>query len=189
MTPCFSKTTNFKLLAVVLCLPVGLQYCGISLLMIFQTQKGGRRFKRIENRNGVFALLVSFKGHKDFNVVYQHVQVFQSILLRCFKCHVTLFSQTNEERQQALQAFAAQSFLASGSGPGTSAHAFPSPSSSSEPKPKAKRGPRKNQREKYRLKYLRLRKTARAMIFVSLFSFFVLLYLKLFFLATLAHMR
>lgn len=27
---------------------------------MFQTQKGSRRFKRIENRNGVFALLVSY---------------------------------------------------------------------------------------------------------------------------------
>lgn len=94
-----------------------------------------------------------------------------STSLRCYKCHVTLFSQTTEERQQALQAFAAQSFLGSSSGSGSSAHAFPSPTSSSEPKPKVKRGPRKNQKEKYRLKYLRLRKTARTMIFVSLFSF------------------
>lgn len=31
--------------------------------IMFQTQKGSRRFKRIENRNGVFALLVSFMGH------------------------------------------------------------------------------------------------------------------------------
>lgn len=31
---------------------------------MFQTQKGSRRFKRIENRNGVFALLVS---HKESN--------------------------------------------------------------------------------------------------------------------------
>lgn len=28
--------------------------------IMFQTQKGSRRFKRIENRNGVFALLVSY---------------------------------------------------------------------------------------------------------------------------------
>ncbi|XP_078022929.1 uncharacterized protein LOC144462685 [Epinephelus lanceolatus] len=42
-----------------------------------ETQKGSRRFKRTENRNGVFALL------------------------------------TDEERQQALQAFTAQSFLGS----------------------------------------------------------------------------
>lgn len=84
-----------------------------------------------------------------------------------------VFSQTGEERQQALQAFTAQSFLGSsqhtipGSGTGPSAHAFPSPASSSERKTKMKRGPRKNHNKKYRLKYLRLRKTARAMIFVS----------------------
>lgn len=83
-------------------------------------------------------------------------------------------SQTDEERQQALQAFTAQTFLGSpqqntisSSGSGASVPAFPSPASSSEHKTKMKRGPRKNQNEKYRLKYLRLRKTARAMIFVS----------------------
>uniref|UniRef100_A0A4W6CU29 Transforming growth factor beta regulator 1 n=1 Tax=Lates calcarifer TaxID=8187 RepID=A0A4W6CU29_LATCA len=48
---------------------------------------------------------------------------------------------------------------------GASAPAFPSPTSSSEHKAKMKRGSRKNQNEKYRLKYLRLRKAARAMIF------------------------
>uniref|UniRef100_A0A3Q4MZ19 Transforming growth factor beta regulator 1 n=1 Tax=Neolamprologus brichardi TaxID=32507 RepID=A0A3Q4MZ19_NEOBR len=46
-----------------------------------------------------------------------------------------------------------------------SAPTFPSPTTSSEHKAKGKRGPRKNQNEKYRLKYLRLRKAARAMIF------------------------
>lgn len=83
-------------------------------------------------------------------------------------------SQTDEERQQALQAFTAQSFLGSpqqntisSSGSGASGPAFQSPASSSERKTNMKRGPRKNQNEKYRLKYLRLRKTARAMIFVS----------------------
>nr|XP_046246311.1 transforming growth factor beta regulator 1 [Scatophagus argus]XP_046246312.1 transforming growth factor beta regulator 1 [Scatophagus argus] len=108
----------------------------LEAVMYRETQKGSRRFKRIENRNGVFALL------------------------------------TSEERQQALQTFTAQSFLSSpqqntisSSGSGASAPAFPSPTSSSEHKTKVKRGPRKNQNEKYRLKYLRLRKTARAMIF------------------------
>lgn len=86
--------------------------------------------------------------------------------------------QTDEERQQALQAFTAQSFLSSpqqntisGSGSGVSAPTFPSPTTSSEHKAKGKRGPRKNQNEKYRLKYLRLRKAARAMIFVSKWCF------------------
>ncbi|KAM4567143.1 transforming growth factor beta regulator 1 [Odontesthes bonariensis] len=104
----------------------------LEAVMYRETQKGSRRFKRIENRNGVFALL------------------------------------SDEERQQALQAFSAQAFLgspqqntASSSGSGTSVTGL----LSSEHKPKVKRGPRKNQNEKYRLKYLRLRKTARAMIF------------------------
>lgn len=106
-----------------------------------------------------------------------------STSLRCFKCQVTFFSQTTEERQQALHTFAAQSFLGSSSGSGSSAHAFPSPTGSAEPKPKVKRGLRKNQKEKYRLKYLRLRKTARDMIFVSLFLFKIKISLKLFLLA------
>ncbi|XP_026230220.1 transforming growth factor beta regulator 1 [Anabas testudineus] len=108
----------------------------LEAVMYRETQKGSRRFKRIENRNGVFALL------------------------------------TDEERQQALQAFTSQSFLSSpqqntmsSCGSGASAPAFPSPTSSSDHRAKMKRGPRKNQNEKYRLKYLRLRKAARAMIF------------------------
>ncbi|KAM9853188.1 transforming growth factor beta regulator 1 [Aulostomus maculatus] len=109
----------------------------LEAVMYRETQKGSRRFKRIENRNGVFALL------------------------------------TDEERQQALQAFSAQSFLGSpqhntavsSSGSGASVPPFPSPTSSSEHKTKMKRGPRKKQNEKYRLKYLRLRKAARTMIF------------------------
>lgn len=107
----------------------------LEAVMYRETQKGSRRFKRIENRNGVFALL------------------------------------TDEERHQALQPFTTQSFLSSphntisSSGSGTSGPAFPSPASSSEHKVKTKRGQRKNQNEKYRLKYLRLRKAARTMIF------------------------
>lgn len=82
-------------------------------------------------------------------------------------------SQTDEERQQALQAFAAQSFLgaaqhaASSSGSGSSVHVFSSPISALEHKTKLKRVPRKTQNEKYRLKYLRLRKAARTFVFVS----------------------
>ncbi|XP_070761390.1 transforming growth factor beta regulator 1 isoform X1 [Enoplosus armatus] len=83
-----------------------------------------------------------------------------------------MYRETDEERQQALQAFTAQSFLGSpqqntisSSGSGASAPALPSPTSSSEHKTKMKRGPRKSQNEKYRLKYLRLRKAARTMIF------------------------
>lgn len=52
-----------------ICLSLCPPCSGLSHLIMFQTQKGSRRFKRIENRNGVFALLVSFKGHKDFKVV------------------------------------------------------------------------------------------------------------------------
>uniref|UniRef100_UPI0037E8956E transforming growth factor beta regulator 1 isoform X4 n=1 Tax=Semicossyphus pulcher TaxID=241346 RepID=UPI0037E8956E len=83
-----------------------------------------------------------------------------------------MYRETDEERQQALQAFTSQSFLSSpqqntisSSGSGASGPAFPSPTSSSEHKTRMKRGPRKNQNEKYRLKYLRLRKAARTMIF------------------------
>lgn len=71
--------------------------------------------------------------------------------------------QTDEERQQALQAFSAQSALSSSSSSVPSG----SPHGHSEYRPKAKKVLRKNQNEKYRLKYLRLRKAARAMIFVS----------------------
>ncbi|XP_015228184.1 PREDICTED: transforming growth factor beta regulator 1 isoform X2 [Cyprinodon variegatus] len=83
-----------------------------------------------------------------------------------------MYRETDEERQQALTA---QAFLssappapqsgASSSGSGASVPAFPSPPSSSDQKPKLKRGQRKKQNEKYRLKYLRLRKAARTMIF------------------------
>ncbi|XP_036393011.1 transforming growth factor beta regulator 1 isoform X2 [Megalops cyprinoides] len=108
----------------------------LEAVMYRETQKGSRRFKRIENRNGVFALL------------------------------------TNEERQQALRAFAAQSLLASpaqatfsSSSSGASLPPFPSPPGLSESRPKCKKVFRKNQNEKYRLKYLRLRKAARTIIF------------------------
>lgn len=90
-----------------------------------------------------------------------------------FKQLASVSSQTDEERQQALQAFAAQSFLgaaqhtASSSGSGSSGHVFSSPISALEHRAKIKRVPRKTQNEKYRLKYLRLRKAARAFIFVS----------------------
>lgn len=90
-----------------------------------------------------------------------------------FKRLASVSTQTDEERQQALQAFAAQSFLGaaqhttSSSGSGSSVHVFSSPISALEHKTKMKRVPRKTQNEKYRLKYLRLRKAARAFVFVS----------------------
>lgn len=100
----------------------------LEAVMYRETQKGSRRFKRIESRNGVFALL------------------------------------TDEERQHALQAFSAQSTFSS-SGSGSSLGHLPSPTSHTESRPKVRKGPRKNQNEKYRLKYIRLRKAARSMIF------------------------
>lgn len=88
-------------------------------------------------------------------------------------CFVFEIPKTDEERQQALQAFTSQAFLGSpqtsatsSSGSGASVAAYPALSASSEHRPKMKRGLRKTQSEKYRLKYLRLRKAARAMIFV-----------------------
>lgn len=107
----------------------------LEAVLYRETQKGSRRFKRIENRNGVFALL------------------------------------TDEDWHLTLQPFTTQSFHSSpqntisSSGSGTSGPAFPSPSSSVDHKVKTKRGQRKSHNEKYRLKYLRLRKAARAMIF------------------------
>ncbi|CAM4583929.1 unnamed protein product [Leuciscus chuanchicus] len=72
--------------------------------------------------------------------------------------------QTDEERQHALQAFSAQSTFSS-SGSASSLGHLPSPTSHTESRPKVRKGPRKNQNEKYRLKYIRLRKAARSMIF------------------------
>ncbi|KAM6932863.1 transforming growth factor beta regulator 1 isoform 2-T2 [Lycodopsis pacificus] len=136
----------------------------LEAVMYRETQKGSRRFKRIENRNGVFALLATHATTSGSGVPRED-QI--SVLLS-----PSASSQTDEERQQALQAFTTQSFLGSpqhntvsSSGSGASGHAFPSPTSSSEHRTKVKRGPRKKQNEKYQLKYLRLRKAARAMIF------------------------
>ncbi|XP_036440911.1 transforming growth factor beta regulator 1 isoform X2 [Colossoma macropomum] len=73
-----------------------------------------------------------------------------------------MYRETDEERQQALQAFSAQTAFSSS---GSSLPSDPSPHGHSELRPKVKKVLRKNQNEKYRLKYLRLRKAARAMIF------------------------
>ncbi|XP_067275189.1 transforming growth factor beta regulator 1 isoform X3 [Pseudorasbora parva] len=75
-----------------------------------------------------------------------------------------MYRETDEERQHALQVFSAQSTFSS-SGSGSSLGQLPSPTSHTESRPKVRKGPRKNQNEKYRLKYMRLRKAARAMIF------------------------
>lgn len=108
----------------------------LEAVMYRETQKGSRRFKRIENRNGFFALL------------------------------------TAEERQHALRAFTSQSLFpphsqSAYSSPGSLTHLdrFSSASSYQESKPKMRKALRKNQNEKYRIKYLRLRKAAKAMIF------------------------
>ncbi|XP_057694724.1 transforming growth factor beta regulator 1 isoform X4 [Corythoichthys intestinalis] len=83
-----------------------------------------------------------------------------------------MYRETDDERQQALKAFATQAFLGtpqqntasvSGSG-GSSGAPFPS-IANSENKVKMRRGTRKKMNEKYRLKYHRLRKAARALIF------------------------
>ncbi|CAL9684293.1 unnamed protein product [Knipowitschia caucasica] len=105
----------------------------LEAVMYRETQKGSRRFKRIENRNGVFALLTDEDRHQPYTP--------QSFLS------------------------SPQTTVSSSSGSGTSATAFPSPASSSEHKIKTKRGQRKIQNQKYKLKYLRLRKAARTMIF------------------------
>lgn len=117
----------------------------------------------------VFFIFSHPRPHKHWPL-----DLFDSNKHTSFCPYLSVSSQTDEERQQALQAFTAQSFLSSpqqntvsSSGSGASGPAFPSPTSSSEHKTKIKRGPRKKQNEKYRLKYLRLRKAARAMIFVS----------------------
>uniref|UniRef100_A0A8C4TBR9 Transforming growth factor beta regulator 1 n=1 Tax=Erpetoichthys calabaricus TaxID=27687 RepID=A0A8C4TBR9_ERPCA len=108
----------------------------LEAVMYRETQKGSKRFKRIENRNGVFALL------------------------------------TDDERQQALRGFTAQPFISTTSqnqfasqGSGGPSPSFSASSNLSESRVKAKKVLRKSQNEKYRLKYLRLQKAARAMIF------------------------
>ncbi|XP_056622684.1 transforming growth factor beta regulator 1 isoform X2 [Triplophysa dalaica] len=75
-----------------------------------------------------------------------------------------MYRETDEERQQALQSFSAQSTFSS-SGSGSSLGPVPSPTSHPEPRPKVKKAPRKSQNEKYRLKNIHLRKAARNMIF------------------------
>ncbi|XP_066541234.1 transforming growth factor beta regulator 1 isoform X2 [Hoplias malabaricus] len=73
-----------------------------------------------------------------------------------------MYRETDDERQQALQAFSAQTAFSSS---GSSIPSDRSPHSHSELRPKVKKILRKNQNEKYRLKYIRLRKAARTMIF------------------------
>ncbi|KAG2469709.1 TBRG1 regulator, partial [Polypterus senegalus] len=79
---------------------------------------------------------------------------------------------TDDERQQALRGFTAQPFISATSqnqfasqGSGGPSPSFSASSNLSESRVKAKKVLRKSQNEKYRLKYLRLQKAARAMIF------------------------
>ncbi|XP_072347974.1 transforming growth factor beta regulator 1 isoform X2 [Scyliorhinus torazame] len=109
----------------------------LEAVLYRETQKGSRRFKRLENRNGVFVLL------------------------------------TEKERQQLLQSYPAQPFLVPVTHPPEYPNPqlidhlanFPSPSIFQESKPKLKKVLKKTLNEKYRIKYLRLRKTIKAMIF------------------------
>ncbi|XP_064424774.1 transforming growth factor beta regulator 1 isoform X2 [Latimeria chalumnae] len=83
-----------------------------------------------------------------------------------------MYRETSEERKQASRAGPPQAFLPPQSQAGYSspgcldqfAH-FPSTSAFPEAKPKIKKGMKKNQNEKYRIKYLKLRKAAKTMIF------------------------
>ncbi|XP_059496392.1 transforming growth factor beta regulator 1 isoform X4 [Stegostoma tigrinum] len=109
----------------------------LEAVLYRETQKGSRRFKRLENRNGVFGLL------------------------------------TEKERQQLLQTYPAQPFLVPATHPPEYPNPqlmdhlsnFPSPSIFQESKPKLKKVLKKTLNEKYRIKYLRLRKTVKTLIF------------------------
>ncbi|XP_078055901.1 transforming growth factor beta regulator 1 isoform X2 [Mustelus asterias] len=84
-----------------------------------------------------------------------------------------LYRETEKERQQLLQSYPAQSFLVPVTHPPEYPNPqlmdhlsnFPSPSIFQESKPKLKKVLKKTLNEKYRIKYLRLRKTIKAMIF------------------------
>ncbi|XP_078386664.1 transforming growth factor beta regulator 1 isoform X5 [Cetorhinus maximus] len=109
----------------------------LEAVLYRETQKGSRRFKRLENRNGVFALL------------------------------------TEKERQQLLQSYPTQPFLVPVTHPPEYPNPqlmdhlsnFPSPAIFQESKPKLKKVLKKTLNEKYKIKYLRLRKTVKALIF------------------------
>ncbi|XP_041032460.1 transforming growth factor beta regulator 1 isoform X7 [Carcharodon carcharias] len=109
----------------------------LEAVLYRETQKGSRRFKRLENRNGVFALL------------------------------------TEKERQQLLQTYPTQPFLVPVTHPPEYPNPqlmdhlsnFPSPAIFQESKPKLKKVLKKTLNEKYKIKYLRLRKTVKALIF------------------------
>ena len=77
--------------------------------------------------------------------------------------------QTDEERQQALRPFLGSPGQTAFSSPssGGSLPPLASPQGLSQSRPRSRKSARKSQNHKYRLKYLRLRRAARAMIFVS----------------------
>uniref|UniRef100_A0A4W3K1L9 Transforming growth factor beta regulator 1 n=1 Tax=Callorhinchus milii TaxID=7868 RepID=A0A4W3K1L9_CALMI len=94
----------------------------LEAVLYRETQKGSRRFKRLENRNGVFALL-PFLAPVPQGPVY------------------------------------------AGSGLIDPLSSFPAPSILQDSKPKLKRSLKKSLNEKYRLKFLRLQKTVKTLIF------------------------
>ncbi|XP_059802202.1 transforming growth factor beta regulator 1 isoform X4 [Hypanus sabinus] len=109
----------------------------LEAVLYRETQKGSRRFKRLENKNGIFAL------------------------------------QMEKEHQQLLPSYTTQPFLVPVTHPTEYPNPqlmdhlpnFPSPSMFQDSKPKLKKVLKKALNEKYRTKYLRLRKTVKALIF------------------------
>ncbi|XP_072138490.1 transforming growth factor beta regulator 1 isoform X3 [Mobula birostris] len=109
----------------------------LEAVLYRETQKGSRRFKRLENKNGIFTL------------------------------------QMEKEHQQLLPSYTAQPFLVPVTHPTEYPNpqlmdhlpSFPSPSMFQDSKPKVKKVLKKALNEKYRTKYLRLRKTVKALIF------------------------
>ncbi|XP_051897505.1 transforming growth factor beta regulator 1 isoform X2 [Pristis pectinata] len=109
----------------------------LEAVLYRETQKGSRRFKRLENKNGVFALLME----------KEHQQLLQSYTAQPFLVPVT--HPTEYPNPQLMDHLSS----------------FPSPSMFQDSKPKLKKVLKKALNEKYRVKYLRLRKTVKALIF------------------------
>ncbi|CAM9850386.1 unnamed protein product [Lampetra planeri] len=123
----------------------------LEAVMYRETQKGSRRFKRIENRNGVFALLTQAERQQQ--------------LLHCYSATAAT---------SAGRAFALPSHRASSpsTAPARLAQASPAPNPRGAPSPsasasaKARRLARRNAvSERYRIKYQRLRRLVRTTIF------------------------
>ncbi|XP_069741951.1 transforming growth factor beta regulator 1 isoform X2 [Narcine bancroftii] len=109
----------------------------LEAVLYRETQKGSRRFKRLENKNGVFALQME----KD------HHQLLQTYTAQPFLVPVT--HPTEFPRPPLMDHLSD----------------FPSPSMFQDSKPKLKKILKKALNEKYRVKYLRLRKSVKALIF------------------------